>query len=532
MNFAQTIIKTNSFNWQMLAIVLCALNLCSAIANGQTQTEDLKLSATDQVKFWLDQVESPQFDVRSQATIKLGELGADALRQIVEKTINGSPETQYRTSLAIEQIAVTADEPDFLKAAAILRVISASNTIDERLDQLRATWKQQQTDKAIKKLRDAGARVQVVQRAGNGIDDVDVRILISEFGDESQKVDEPEGTPREPRLTREQLSERVEQILTGTFTENYEIAFPRGEEDSTREELLSSIRANMIRNQLRAGMNLNMLSELKTTVEFGPNWKGDLDAFTNIVGIEGLGNVFFDHCTLHPEYFDVLKRVSELECVRFADVDWVSGASERIGELVSVQILDWRGELSKDNIEQLIRLPTMRMLSLDVGELDPDLLSRLKGFRHLVSLCVVGAKLDQGVLDAVSTVPALNQFCWSACTFKLSDFHRFQSMNPQVSCDPQPLAFLGVRGPNNFGDSNMPWCRISEVIDDSSAAKAGLQVGDIVRKINGQKIEGFNDLQLMVSQFRPNEKITLEVERNDQMLELNATLGDRSQAYE
>ena len=59
------------------------------------------------------------------------------------------------------------------------------------------------------------------------------------------------------------------------------------------------------------------------------------------------------------------------------------------------------------------------------------------------------------------------------------------------------------------------------------AADAGLQDGDIIVKINGQAVDGEHPLDATLSQFAPEDTISLEVLRDGQTVTISLTLGTR-----
>ncbi|NML16879.1 DegQ family serine endoprotease [Azohydromonas caseinilytica] len=67
---------------------------------------------------------------------------------------------------------------------------------------------------------------------------------------------------------------------------------------------------------------------------------------------------------------------------------------------------------------------------------------------------------------------------------------------------------------------------VASVDPGGPAAKAGLQVGDVIRKLNGQPIVASGDLPALVGQSNPGEKVTLEVWRHGKREEITAQLGD------
>ncbi len=63
----------------------------------------------------------------------------------------------------------------------------------------------------------------------------------------------------------------------------------------------------------------------------------------------------------------------------------------------------------------------------------------------------------------------------------------------------------------------------------SAAEKAGLKAGDIVLELEGQKITPENSLAKLIQQYNPGDIITLKIMRGGSILNLKATLGERSE---
>ena len=84
---------------------------------------------------------------------------------------------------------------------------------------------------------------------------------------------------------------------------------------------------------------------------------------------------------------------------------------------------------------------------------------------------------------------------------------------PRIRSDSSPRQLrLGKPGP----------C----VSPDSPGAKAGLQKGDVITSLNGQKIADYTDLRLRISQTAPGTKINMDVYRNGQKMQITASLGE------
>ena len=65
---------------------------------------------------------------------------------------------------------------------------------------------------------------------------------------------------------------------------------------------------------------------------------------------------------------------------------------------------------------------------------------------------------------------------------------------------------------------------IAKVIEDGAAADAGLKEGDVITHIDGQKVPKFGDLQGIIAQKRPGDKVNITYLRNKQKKTTTLTL--------
>ena len=77
-----------------------------------------------------------------------------------------------------------------------------------------------------------------------------------------------------------------------------------------------------------------------------------------------------------------------------------------------------------------------------------------------------------------------------------------------------------------FGDSTALGAVVTQVDPDSPGSKAGLQVGDVISAIDGQKVNDSGELQMIVEQKTPGTKINLTVLRNGKTETLPVTLEE------
>ncbi|NBW97323.1 MAG: PDZ domain-containing protein [Planctomycetia bacterium] len=79
-----------------------------------------------------------------------------------------------------------------------------------------------------------------------------------------------------------------------------------------------------------------------------------------------------------------------------------------------------------------------------------------------------------------------------------------------------PEARIDVRKGGKLGVAGQPMagpCMITHVQDGSAAAKAGLQIGDVVLTIDGGPVVNFESLTELVGRHGPGDTIKLEIER-------------------
>ncbi len=65
---------------------------------------------------------------------------------------------------------------------------------------------------------------------------------------------------------------------------------------------------------------------------------------------------------------------------------------------------------------------------------------------------------------------------------------------------------------------------VAEVVDDGAAADAGLEKGDVITHIDGQKITKFGELQGIIAQKRPGDKVTVNYLRDKKKKQATLTL--------
>lgn len=88
-------------------------------------------------------------------------------------------------------------------------------------------------------------------------------------------------------------------------------------------------------------------------------------------------------------------------------------------------------------------------------------------------------------------------------------------------------AFLGVTLDENARDH----VRVSGVYPNSPAEQAGIRRGDVIVAIDDQDVQSSRDLQHLLSQYDPDDDLSISVDRNGRERTLHATLESQQQVF-
>jgi S1-C subfamily serine protease len=105
---------------------------------------------------------------------------------------------------------------------------------------------------------------------------------------------------------------------------------------------------------------------------------------------------------------------------------------------------------------------------------------------------------------------------------------------PPAAPPRKARGYLGIRGGDLSDDEKKSLgvkggLRISEVIPDGPAAKAGLKAGDVLTQVDGRSIDASQDLQVIIQAAGPGTKVAVEYLRDGKKGKAEVTLGRNPQ---
>ena len=139
------------------------------------------------------------------------------------------------------------------------------------------------------------------------------------------------------------------------------------------------------------------------------------------------------------------------------------------------------------------------------GPEDLRLLTRLRG---VVQLGVHGVPLGQPAVAVLGRMRSLERLELYGTGATDEAVAALAKKLPAAKIDVRRGGKLGVGGQPTIGP-----CLITHVQEGSAAAKAGIQIGDVVLQIDGEPVANFEALTAKVGRHGPGDAVKLDIER-------------------
>jgi hypothetical protein len=127
-----------------------------------------------------------------------------------------------------------------------------------------------------------------------------------------------------------------------------------------------------------------------------------------------------------------------------------------------------------------------------------DGLAVLADLPELTYIDMRQTKLTDKALAHLAKLPKLKQLNLHQAGFSRDALLKFHRQHPAVVVYSRGDAMMGING-----DLNSSPLVLTTIQDGSGAAQAGLQVGDVVHRIDGVQIRDFSDLTICVTARKP-----------------------------
>ena len=209
-------------------------------------------------------------------------------------------------------------------------------------------------------------------------------------------------------------------------------------------------------------------------IEIGANWTGGEEGLVHLRRLAGLDELLLTGDQVNDRW---LERISEIDRISNLEIK--------------------RGNISDAGLVHLKKLKGLAQLHIWYCPITDDGVESLAGLKNVQMISIYGTKMS------------------------VASAGQLEKSLPGANIDVRRGAFLGVRG---HPDEEV--CRITSVEPQSAAEKAGIEPEDIVISYDGKPVTSIDDLTKSIGQNVVGDRVTVEIQRGDETLELNVVLGE------
>jgi S1-C subfamily serine protease len=138
---------------------------------------------------------------------------------------------------------------------------------------------------------------------------------------------------------------------------------------------------------------------------------------------------------------------------------------------------------------------------------------------QVLQVSIHGVRLEEQSIKELSRLRRIDQLALFNTDVSDELAARLATALPNTKVDVRRGGKLGVGG-----QPLLVPCVITQVQMGSAADKAGIQVGDVIRSFDGQKVESFEDLTNKIGAHGPGDEVAVGVERGGTVFEKTLAL--------
>ena len=487
----------------------------------------------------IEQLSQTDFDQRESAEQQLVEIGSPAVDQLIGTLRDCKPDVCSRVKRILQAVAGKCDEESLFKVLAALRI--RFDVSDQRIKPLLNRWAIQSRSAVVDRWREEGAIVVDPFGGEAAMDDLELREKqmaaqrifridggVIEVTGNGAGISSPRPSENSPRAKQpdrqaatQPIATRLQTVLDGSLQKNKELVLNSSQGATGFEKSLSRLQAQPV------------------SVIIGENWQGDFSAF----------DLARTQSTLLVSSFEIQKKTISDSLLSVLDKHPVTSLTLNdcsVAANVKGTLPGGLQSLAIENSDNSIKLleliasgdsSRLRQVGFKNSEFGKDQTIALSGFPGLSHIELEGLDLEQDAFEGMASLRWLNQVEINGCKFPAEAFLKFQQERRNVVVNFKAKAFLGVSGNRDLvfrrgGDLPIEsvdgaGCVITTVIHDEAAERAGMVVGDVVLSFDGQKIESFRSLQIVIAQCDIGEEVPIEIRRNGKEQTLKVKMGER-----
>ncbi len=459
-----------------LSIVLIVILSMGAAAKAEDRT-----SAGDsvaQIQSWIAQLDSNNYQQREQATANLVDAGLAAIDEIAGAAASDSFEVSWRAADILQRIGLNGDEATLATVVQVMQKLNDAGvkSLGKSRDDLFARWKQVRHDRAAARISELGGSVQRFHGGfvdggfgGAGFVDLGGAFPVIEFGgDVGFGVVEDFFEPAD-KVELPSIDERVKALTVE------KVVIDDAVFEGAKPALPIEIKPLEVR-----GLDDAIAEEVELVV---PKVELEVDGIKMVE----VGDVIVD--------FDFAIPPPMLPDGVFLWSDEAHPGADACNVLLSP---NWQGKA--EDFALLAQLNNAVNLTLDHLKVPDD------AFQHF------------------GGIPQLRHVSLNACEYNRDLLLQFKRTHPKVNIHAYGETLLGVSGePHERG------FHVTHVVPGSGAAQAGVRMGDVIVGADGVALKSIEDLMIIVSPKKVDDKLPLELLRAGRSVQTVAILTSRQQ---
>lgn len=186
-----------------------------------------------------------------------------------------------------------------------------------------------------------------------------------------------------------------------------------------------------------------------------------------------------------------------------------------------------RDDLSPEWLAQVAKMPSLRFMTIKHGTLSREAVRELEPvLPRLQAVRIYHLKLDPEAIPSLGNMTSLVKGDFFGLDLHEAEQAKLlaglpEAVHPEIKF--RSGGFLGVVG-NNLTGKNA--CTIQNVHQESGAYKAGLRGNDIVTQVDGQNVDNFSHLIILLRDKEVGDKIEMEILRGGETKQISVTLGE------
>ena len=494
-----------SRTWLVTAIL-------ASFAVGATCAEDRSESGAaspQQIALQIQQLGNADYALREAAMQQLARRGDSAIDAVAAATASENPEIAWRSSQILQQIGITGDEATLGRVAAVMEKLSQRNKRFVAVAaQLGNRWRQARHDRAADQLRALGAEIVEAPTESFGMGGGYAPFAYALTADSIDLS----GAIEVDRIYDEIVAESTITAAELETAEAPSSASPPADPppiDPPRE-------AADVRPALKPSEAIEALDKLIQEVEAIEAAKVDASEAEEIV-VDAFEP---DESPVEEVAADITYRlVEEIPVDDIVEIDIDSAAPSLVvdtsvfyypsgtvtfggGMPVEFHFRTvklgpaWKG--TDDDLRWLAQLEKVTAVEIEQLKVSPQTLSQLAQMGQLKKITLRDAAFDRAQVA------------------------RFKASKPKVSVWAFGEALLGINGVDDSGG-----IRVNHVTPNSGAALAGIRPGDLITKIDGEPVTGYDALTVVVASHQASDTLAFELRRGNDQLKLDVKLGRR-----